>query len=310
MIVRQNLSALRVVSTDRAPLSYAIAVAVVVTAAHEILDVPHLALPFAPIGTLGAAVAIFAAFRINAANARWAEARMQWATIQNSCRVLTRQLMAATTNSVAAGVATPEAAAGYRREMVGRLIAFVHLLGARLRGTNESVTAEPWLPHDIQGLAGAVDPANLVLQSVTVRVKDGVRQGLVGQFDPITLESALGALSAAAATCQRIKHTPTPRQYDYFTRVAVAAFSTLLPFGLLGALPPTDAWWTVPLTAVIAGVFIVLERVGAVLDEPFANNVNDVPITAICRDIERDLLEQLGEHRLPEPVPAVAGYLW
>ena len=80
-------------------------------------------------------------------------------------------------------------------------------------------------------------------------------------------------------------------------------------FGLLGALPPTDAWWTVPLTAVIAGVFIVLERVGAVLDSPFANNVNDVPITAICRDIERDLLEQLGEQPLHEPKPVVAGYL-
>ena len=310
MIVRQNLSALRVVSTDRAPLLYAIAVAVVVTAAHEGFDVPHLALPFAPIGTLGAAVAIFAAFRINAANARWAEARMQWATIQNSCRVLTRQLMAATANSVATGVATPEGAAGYCRDMAGRLIAFAHLLGARLRGANESVAAEPWLPDDIQGLDDAIHPANLVLQSVTVRVKDGVRQGMLGQFDPMMLEPALGALSGAATTCERIKHTPTPRQYDYFTRVAVAAFSTLLPLGLLGTMPATDAWWTVPLTAVIAGVFIVLERVGAALDAPFANNVNDVPITAISRDIERDLLEQLGEHPLPEPVPAVAGYLW
>jgi ion channel-forming bestrophin family protein len=310
MIVRRNLSLLRVVSTDRAPLLYAIGVAVVVTAAHEIFDVPHLALPFAPIGTLGAAVAIFAAFRINAANARWAEARTQWATIQNSCRVLTRQLVAATTNSVATSAATPEAAASYRREIAGRLIAFAYLLGARLRGTNESVAAEPWLRDDIQGVAGAADPANLVLQSVAVRVKDGVRAGLVGQFDPITLEPALGALNAAATTCQRIKHTPTARQYHFFTRVAIAAFSTLLPFGLLGALPPTDAWWTVPLTAVIAGVFIVLERVGAVLDAPFANTVNDVPISAISRDIERDLLEQLGDHPLPNPVPVVAGYLW
>jgi putative membrane protein len=310
MIVKRNLSLLRVVSTDRAPLVYAIGAAVVVTAAHELFDVSHLALPFAPIGTLGAAVAIFAAFRINAANARWAEARMQWATIQNSCRVLTRQLMAATTNSVATGAATSQAAAAYRQEMAGRLIAFAYVLGAQLRGTNESVAAEPWLPDDIHGLAGAVDPANLILQSVALRVKDGVRDGLVGQFDPLTLEPALGALNAAATTSQRIKQTPTPRQYDYFTRVAVAAFSTLLPFGLLGTLPRTDAWWTVPLTAVIAGVFIVLERVGAVLDEPFANTVNDVPITAICRDIERDLLEQLGEHPLPEPVPVVAGYLW
>ena len=309
MIVRQNLNPLRVVSTDRAPLLYAITVAVVVTAAQEVFDVPHLALPFAPIGTLGAAVAIFAAFRINAANARWAEARMQWATIQNSCRVFTRQLLAATANSVATGAATSEAAAGYCREMAGRLIAFAHLLGARLRGANESVAAEPWLPHDVQGLDRAGDPANLGLQSVSVRVKDGVREGMLGQFDPMLLEPALGALSAAATTCERIKHTPTPRQYDYFTRIAVAAFSTLLPLGLLGALSPTNAWWTVPLTAVIAGVFIVLERVGAALDAPFADNVNDVPITAISRDIERDLLEQLGEHRLPEPVPVVAGYL-
>jgi ion channel-forming bestrophin family protein len=310
MIVKRNLSAVHVLSTDRGPLLYAAAVAVIVTALHEIFDVAHLALPFAPIGTLGAAVAIFAAFRINAANSRWAEARMQWATIQNSCRVLTRQLMAATTNSVATGAVMPEAAAAYRRDMASRVIAFAYLLGARLRGTNDSTAAEPWLPDDIQGLTRAVDPPNLVLQSVAVRVKDGVRDGMVGQFDPISLETTLAALNSAAVTCERIKHTPTPRQYDYFTRVAIAAFSTLLPFGLLGALPPTDAWWTVPLTVVIAGTFIVLERVGAVLDAPFSNTVTDVPINAICREIERDLLEQLGERPLPEPVKDVAGYLW
>jgi hypothetical protein len=73
--------------------------------------------------------------------------------------VLTRQLMAATTNSVATGAATPEAAAAYRREMAGRLIAFAYLRGARLRRTNEPTAAEPWLPDDIQGLPGAVDPA-------------------------------------------------------------------------------------------------------------------------------------------------------
>jgi putative membrane protein len=130
----------------------------------------------------------------------------------------------------------------------------VHGYGER----NEPAAAEPWLPDDIQGLPGAVDPANLVLQSVAVRVKDAVREGMVGQFDPITLEPALAALNGAATTSQRIKHTPSPRQYDYFTRLAVAAFSTLLPLGLLGALPSSDAWWAVPLTAVIAGVFIVL----------------------------------------------------
>jgi ion channel-forming bestrophin family protein len=309
VIVKRNLSVLRVVSTDLAPLAYATGVAVVVTAAHEVFDVDHLAVPFAPVGTLGAAVAIFAAFRINAANARWSEARVQWATIHNGCRVVIRQLTAATTHSVATGAVSPHAAAAYRKEMAGRLIAFAYSLAAGLRGTDEAVAAERWASADVGGVAGAANPANLLLQSIAVRVKAGVRDGLVGQFDPITLEPALGALNAAATACERIKHTPTPRQYDYFTRVAVAAFSTLLPFGLLGTFPSTDAWWTVPLTAVIAGVFIVLERVGAILDAPFANTVNDIPITAICRDIERDLLEQLGDHPLPDPVPVVAGYL-
>jgi ion channel-forming bestrophin family protein len=50
--------------------------------------------------------------------------------------------------------------------------------------------------------------------------------------------------------------------------------------------------------------------VGAILDAPFSNTVNDVPISAICRGIERDLLEQVGEPTLPDPVPVVAGYLW
>ena len=151
VIVKRNLNPLRVVSADRAPLAYAIGVAVAVTAAHEVLDVAHLAVPFAPIGMLGAAVAIFTAFRINAANARWAEARVQWATIQNGCRVLTRQLLAATTNAVATGAATPQAAASYRREMAGRLIAYAYSLAARLRGTREPVAAERSWPDDVEG---------------------------------------------------------------------------------------------------------------------------------------------------------------
>jgi putative membrane protein len=310
MIVKRNLSLVRVLATDWAPLAYAMGVAIAVTAAHELFDVAHLALPFAPVGTLGAAVAIFTAFRISAANARWNEARVQWATIQNSCRVVTRLLVAATTNSVASGAATADVAASYRKEMTTRLITFAHALAARLRGTDAMIAAERSPPADLDGFSGAVNQANLLLQSIAVRVKDGLRDGLLGQFDPITLEPPIGALNAAATTCERIKHTPTPRQYDYFTRAAVAVFSTLLPFGLLGTLPATDAWWTVPLTVVIAGVFIVLERVGAVLDAPFANTVSDVPMTAISREIERDLLEQLGDHRLPDPVPVVAGYLW
>src|SRR5262245_40748679 len=175
VIVKQNLNPLRVVFSDGGPLAYATGVAVAVTAAHELFDVAHLAVPFAPVGTLGAAVAIFAAFRINAANARWTEARVQWATIQHSCRVLMRQLVAATTASVATGAAAPAIAESYRREMAGRMVAFAYSLATRLRRPTEPVARERSWPGDVEVTADAVDPANLQLQSIAVRVKDGVR---------------------------------------------------------------------------------------------------------------------------------------
>ena len=102
---------------------------------------------------------------------------------------------------------------------------------------------------------------------------DGVRAGIVGQFDPITMEPNGVALNAAATACERIKSTPTPRQYDFFTRVAVIVFATLLPFGLESVVPADQWWWLMVLSIALSGVFIVLERVGAVVDTPFENQV-------------------------------------
>jgi putative membrane protein len=59
----------------------------------------------------------------------------------------------------------------------------------------------------------------------------------------------------------------------------------------------------------IGGLFIILERSSQVIDAPFRNADTDVPMTAICVTIERDLCEQVGHDLPPEP-KAVNGYLW
>jgi predicted membrane chloride channel (bestrophin family) len=61
---------------------------------------------------------------------------------------------------------------------------------------------------------------------------------------------------------------------------------------------------------VIAFVFATIERVGAVNENPFENKIQDVPLTAICRTIERDLKEQLGETDLPPKLEPENGYLY
>jgi ion channel-forming bestrophin family protein len=43
-----------------------------------------------------------------------------------------------------------------------------------------------------------------------------------------------------------------------------------------------------------------LERVGEATENPFEGGANDVPITALARDIEIDLLEMIDEKELPD----------
>lgn len=120
--------------------------------------------------------------------------------------------------------------------------------------------------------------------------------GILGGFDSFQMEGQLLALANYHGGCERIKNTPLPRQYDFFTRVFVQVFSGLLPFGLLGFFvgSPSLSWLVIPLSVIISGVFILMERTGAANENPFENLITDIPMTALCNTIERDLLEMLG----------------
>jgi ion channel-forming bestrophin family protein len=121
----------------------------------------------------------------------------------------------------------------------------------------------------------------------------------------------LAALASQQAICERIKAIPVPRQYDYFTRLFVRVFVVLLPFFLLKTLAADGApWLVIPLSGVIAFLFTTIERTGAVNEDPFEGRITDVPLSAICRDIERDLRAMLGETALPPRLEPRDGYLF
>jgi putative membrane protein len=50
--------------------------------------------------------------------------------------------------------------------------------------------------------------------------------------------------------------------------------------------------------------------VGEVNEDPFEGRITDVPISALSIDIERDLMELLGETNLPSVVEPIDGYLY
>jgi putative membrane protein len=128
------------------------------------------------------------------------------------------------------------------------------------------------------------------------------RRGWIDEFEHNDLMSHITACYDHQGGCERIKSFPFPRQYAIFSGWFVKIFMALLPFGLIkemATLGRGASWLVIPFTALIAWVFYTMEQVGDSSEDPFELGGNDVPISTICRGIEVDLREMLGETDLP-----------
>lgn len=96
---------------------------------------------------------------------------------------------------------------------------------------------------------------------------------------------------------ERIKNTPLPRQYAFFSTLFVWIFNCLLPFALVGEFVEFGQqqghawmiWLTVPFSVLLSGVFLTMEMIGHYSENPFEGGLNEAPMTALSRTIEIDL---------------------
>jgi putative membrane protein len=317
MIVKRNFSPIKVWGYVKGPVSFSVGWSLAVWLLFHFTGWKALALNFTPIGVLGSALAIFVAFRNNSAYGRWWEARTLWGGIINSSRVLARLIITFTDSHAHQPNYEKIRSEAFKREMVYRCIAWVHALRMHLRRNEEQEWAEtlrPLLsPMEFEVVMAAQNRPNIIQQLQGQHIYRAMADGTLGGFDSFQMEGQLLALANYQGGCERIKNTPLPRQYDFFTRMFVTLFTLLLPFGVLSFFIAEHllwlSWLSVPLSVLIALVFIIMERTGAANEDPFENLVTDVPLTALCNTIERDLREMLGESDLPAKLTAVDGYL-
>ena len=120
------------------------------------------------------------------------------------------------------------------------------------------------------------------------------------------MDRNLDDLADAQGGLERIKNTPMPKQYDYFPQLFVQLYCLVLPMGMVQNL----GWYT-PLGSTLVGfMFLALDKIGRDLENPFDNTIFDVPMTAICRTIEINLRQLLGETDIPSAEQPVYGVLW
>ncbi|SHL33036.1 bestrophin family protein [Hymenobacter psychrotolerans] len=270
---------------------------------HGPLGMTWLDIPWQMVSILGVAVSFYVGFKNSSSYNRFNEARQLWGGIVNRSRSWT-MLVLANTQPSRQGL-TPEQVST-QRQLVYRQIAWVNALRLHLRRQPQRWDEDvaPFLDAAESGYlrTAANPPAQLLLvQTQALRHAEGL-------FDPLqhrTLVEDLRELTNLQGGCERIKNTPFPRQYAFSSIVFVWLFVALLPLGVQGEfekLGHGHYWLTVPFSVLVSWVFVTIELVGHISENPFENKMNDVPMTALCRTIEIDLRQMLGETNLPAPL--------
>lgn len=311
MIIKRNFNPLRVIGYVKYELAFACFVSGVVYWLHGYGSaIPSI--PFSVAAILGSALAIFIAFRNNSAYSRWWEARTQWGAIVNSSRVLARLIITFTNSHAHQANYDEQRSRNFKQQLIYLQLAWVNALRVQLRGQQSWEELKPFLSSEAyEEVLQSPHKVNQIQLLQGRMIYEAMSNGTLAGFDSFQLEGQLLSLANSQGACERIKNTPLLRQYDYFTRLFLYSFLLLLPFSLLSDFVRMEqVHLLAPVSILISFVFSIIAKVGEVNEDPFENRITDVPLTAICIGIERDLRALLGEASLPTKPEPKQGYLY
>ncbi len=281
-----------------------------------------------PISVLGIAVAFYVGFKNNASYDRTWEARKIWGGIVNNSRTFGA--------AVTSFIQGPGQEA-IRKELIHRHVAWLTALRFQLRLAREWEHTEDRIKnkyapnisemynHDLENevknliceeefdlYSGKTNMAAQLLQKQATRLQELKDKNYFEDFRHMEFHKLIAEFYADQGRNERIKNFPFPRQYASVAFWMNVIFAILTPFGLLNIFHNQDShtvWLTIPFSALIIWVFFLMEMIGDYSENPFEGTYNDVPITTICRSIEIDLREMLGESDIPKPIANDGGFL-
>lgn len=261
-----------------------------------------IALPGLPLTTMGSAIGIFLAFRTNSAYERWWEARILWGGLVNASRTFARQVLTLIDCESADGGPSL-----LQRRLLSYHLAFVAALRCHLRKQNPFPELRGHLGTPMaEELRGHSNVPSAIIVKAAETLREARERGLMTDYRWTHIDATLTDLTNIQGSCERIKSTPLPRQYDFFPRVLVTMYCLLLPFGLvegMGLMTPAAS-------TVASFIFISLDTVGREIEAPFENTVHDTPMTSLSRSIEINLRQLFGENTALTEVQPVDGFLY
>lgn len=308
------------------------------------LDIYALKVPWLPVSLIGTAVAFYVGFKNNSAYDRLWEARKIWGAIVNSSRMWGSNVRAYVSNQFTGEDVNEKELHLIHKRLIYRHIAWIYTLRRQLLipapwehiNQNKFMEKHAKMMMNLYGVGLDIDQetaeelnlclmkeelakmlkyqntATQLIDSQSQDLKELRKLNLIDDFRHMELQKIMNEFYNHQGMCERIKKFPLPRQYGSMSLIFVSIFIFLLPFGLVTEfheLGEWGAWLSIPFTVVVGWVFVVMELIGDYSENPFEGLGNDIPMRSICRTIEIDLREMLGETDLPKPAEVKNGVL-
>lgn len=319
--------------------AWATVVPVFIESLHK-RDIFGFQVPWLVVSLVGTAVAFYVGFKNNSSYDRLWEARKIWGAIVNSSRIWGTNVKGFVSNQFKDEPEGEKAIKMWHTKLLYRHIAWLYALRSQLliptqwehinqgrlvrRKTKSSLKTygiglygdehttfeiPRCLPADeVEKLINSQNTATQIIDQQSQDLKQLRADNLIDDFRHMELQKILNDFYVHQGKAERIKKFPLPRQYGSMSMVFVGLFIFLLPFGLVQVfhdLSEWGAWLSIPFTVIVGWVFLMMELIGDYSENPFEGLGNDIPMLSICRTIEIDLKEMLGETNLPPAIKPV-----
>lgn len=344
MIVTKNFSLKRVIQFTGHHFVWLSVWMGLVAYLYKYFELEWLVIPWLPLSLIGTAVAFYVGFKNNSAYSRMWEARKIWGGIVNNSRSWGIAVDTFVSDLFTKTPIGEMELNEYKKKLIYRQIAWLYVLREQLLAITSwehasqpgmvGVYAKRYRKQFGIGLTNEIedqiDLTQLIDKSELIKIKkcknpatqlihnqskallELRKKNLIDDFRHMELQELLNEFYNLQGKNERIKKFPLPRQYGGMSFIFVALFIVLLPFGMMSEFSKIGEWGiylSVPFSVMVGWVFVVMEIIGDYSENPFQGMANDIPMLNLCKVIENDLREMLGETNLREDIQPVNGVL-
>jgi putative membrane protein len=223
---------------------------------------------------LGFVISLLLVFRTNTAYDRWWEGRKLWGSLVNNSRNLALKLSA---------ILTQEEDRIFFQKTIPH---YATVLNRHLK--NEETALQLFDDLDLE-INQHTHLPNQVAKKMFEKINAFYMSGKITGDQLIIINAELQSFTDICGACERIKNTPIPYSYSAFIKKFIFFYVMTLPFGYAFSL----GFYVIPVVVFIFYVLASLELIAEEIEDPFGNDVNDLPMQKIAENIKKHVEELL-----------------